>query len=112
MIMKRLATLLLLMFAFANADTEASETCQKLTAEGWCFFPPLPKSKQAAYGNYDRRTTWWHGYWINDNLKECSGKVPRYIEKQDIVVGDGEDCRVLRSRYRNGGYVPLAELEA
>ncbi len=72
----------------------------------------LPKSKQATFGNYDRRTTWWHGYWVNETLKECSGEVPRYIEKYDAIIGDGKDCDVLQNRYRNGGYIPLIGLEA
>ena len=107
--MNRILVFLLLAFAFANADV--SETCQKLMSEGWCFIVPTPKSPQANYGNYDRRTTWWSGYWKNDSAGECSQSVPRYVPKHDIVVGDGKNCRAAQNSYRNGGYIPISSLE-
>jgi len=102
---------LLLMLLISVAMVTASELGQKLTADGWCFVPPRPKSAQAAPGNTDRRTTWWEGYWENPSISECSKAVPRYLPKQDIVVGDDSECRDMRSTYRYGGYYPNSNIE-
>jgi hypothetical protein len=105
--MKKLMLLLLMAFAFASA----SELGKKLTAEGWCFMPPRPKSAQAAYGNYDKRTTWFYGYWVNSAEQECSLETPRLIPKHGIYVGDGRDCESAAYTWRNGGYMPNSKIE-
>jgi hypothetical protein len=79
--MKKSILLLLLLTSFALS----SEQCRRLLNEGWCYIAPTPKSAQARHGNYDGRTTWWVGYWKNESLKECSGTIPRYIEKQVLL---------------------------
>jgi len=107
--MNKIVVFLLLVFATANANV--SEACRRLMLEGWCFIAPTPKSAQANYGNYDRRTTWWIGYWINASAGECSESIPRYVPKYDIVIGDGKNCRTIQNSYRNGGYVPIGSLE-
>lgn len=104
--MKRIMLILLIAsLAFA------SELCQKLNAEGWCFVPPRPKSAQANYGNYDKRTTWFYGFWKNDSQKECSIEIPRYISKANMYIGDGRSCESSFYTWRNGGYIPLNSLE-
>lgn len=39
----------------------------RIVAAGWRYVMPEPKSKAAAWGNKDTRTTWWPGYWKNAN---------------------------------------------
>jgi hypothetical protein len=55
--------------------------------QGWEYVMPKPKSPQAAWGNPDRRTTWWNGYWINRNSNQYSSKEP--VLKDGKYVGDG-----------------------
>ena len=44
--------------------------------QGWKYTMPYPKSNQAAWGNYDGRTTWWYGYWYNWITKKYSSETP------------------------------------
>lgn len=37
---------------------------------------PKPKSSQAAWGNFDGRTTWYYGYWYNVETKAYSKETP------------------------------------
>ncbi len=46
-----------------QADKATLSAAVELYSQGWRFTMPRPKSAQAAWGNYDRRTTWWYGYW-------------------------------------------------
>jgi hypothetical protein len=63
----------------------------ELTAAGWVYVMPEPKSGQADWGNSDRRTTWWMGYWRNAAKNETSAAPPEKVEGQ--FVGDGKGRR-------------------
>lgn len=80
-----------------NCDSTVS--C--LRASGWRYIAPVPKSPQAGWGNYDRRTTWWYGR-REKSGNEFSESVPRVklYNKVAVVSGDGINNK---NRYRNGG---------
>jgi hypothetical protein len=60
---------------------------------------PIPKSRQAAWENRDRRTTWYYGHWDNIKNGECSKEMP--VRKDNgTYYGDYQD---LRNYWRNGG---------
>lgn len=80
-----------------------------LRTAGWRFHAPRPKSAQAAWGNHDRRTTWFYGYWTDG--KRVSDSIPhiRRFGSKALVVGDGIDNR---GYYRNGGSpAPLTQIQ-
>jgi hypothetical protein len=60
---------------------------------------PAPKSRQAAWGNYDRRTTWYDGYWTNLKTHATSSLQP-IKDANGQWIGDGQGGR---THYRNGG---------
>jgi len=82
-----------------NADRNTISTAIELRTQGWFYVPPQPKSRQAAWGNYDGRTTWWYGYWINKKNSKISARIP--VKQQDgVYYGDGIDLRLI---WRRGG---------
>lgn len=82
-----------------SASENDTEEAYLLAAQGWRYTLPQPKSRQAAWGNSDGRTTWWYGYWENIDTNEYSSKIPK-IGQAGIFIGDGQK---LKGYYRNGG---------
>jgi hypothetical protein len=74
-------------------------TAVEMYLQGWRYAMPVPKSRQAAWGNFDRRTTWYYGYWFNIKTEECSKETPVRKENGNYH-GDYQD---LRGYWRNGG---------
>ena len=86
----------------------AVRTALDLKHAGWTYVMPSPKSRQAAWGNYDRRTTWWPGYWSNARTGAVSESQP-YKGDRGQWLGDG---RGGRAYYRNGASPrPPTEIE-
>jgi hypothetical protein len=75
----------------------------ELYSQGWRYTMPRPKSSQAAWGNGDRRTTWWNGYWENKQTDAVSEKDPVKRES-GLYYGDNQN---LMSTWRNGGSPPV-----
>lgn len=73
-----------------------------LRQEGWRFHAPRPKSAQAAWGNYDRRTTWYFGYWAKDGGTEYSENTPAVRRQGKLVVIEGDGVNNSQY-YRHGG---------
>ena len=59
----------------------------ELATRGWTYVMPRPKSSKAAWGNTDRRTTWWAGYWMKERTRQTSTRQPN---PADGFKGDGE----------------------
>lgn len=78
---------------------ETIRTAVEMYLQGWRYTMPRPKSKQAAWGNRDGRTTWFYGYWYNVKTGECSKETPVRKENGNYH-GDYQD---LRGYWRNGG---------
>jgi len=76
----------------------AIRTALELKRAGWTYTMPRPKSAQARWGNHDRRTTWWPGYWKNVRTGATSETQP-YKDERGEWVGDGRGV----GYYRNGG---------
>jgi hypothetical protein len=80
--------------------SNCSSTITCLRASGWRYIAPTPKSHQAAWGNYDRRTTWYYGHWTNGTDFSDSQPKVQVFHGRYLVIGDG----INNSRYyRNGG---------
>jgi hypothetical protein len=82
-----------------SASKEDIEEAHSLATAGWRYVLPQPKSAQAAWGNYDGRTTWWYGYWENIKTNEYSSAIPK-LGQSGVWVGDGQN---RRGYYRRGG---------
>ncbi len=82
-----------------RVDRETIAAAVELYSQGWKYTMPRPKSKQAAWGNTDGRTTWWNGYWTNERTSSLSMTDPRR-RANGIYYGDAQD---LRYTWRNGG---------
>ncbi len=74
----------------------------EMYSQGWRYTMPQPKSRQAAWGNGDGRTTWWYGYWMNTKTKAVS-KTDPVRRDNGLYYGDAQD---LRNTWRNGGTPP------
>ena len=61
-------------------------------------YTPEPKSRQAAWGNRDGRTTWWVGYWVNAKTDASSSSQPTF-DANGHWVGDGRGF----TAWRRGG---------
>lgn len=84
------------------AERETIIAAVELYSQGWRYTMPRPKSAQAAWGNGDRRTTWWNGYWENQQTGAVSQKDP-IKRSSGLYYGDNQD---LRATWRNGGSPP------
>lgn len=82
-----------------SASEDDIEEAYLLAVQGWRYTLPQPKSRQAAWGNPDGRTTWWYGYWENIDTNMYSSKKPK-LGQSRIFIGDGQK---LKGYYRNGG---------
>jgi len=85
-----------------SADRKTIIEAVELYWQGWRYCMPQPKSAQAAWGNYDGRTTWWYGYWLNQKTGAVSQTSP-VKRLNGIFYGDNQD---LRNKWRNGGSPP------
>lgn len=85
-----------------TADKTTIVAAVELYSQGWRYYMPMPKSRQAAWGNGDRRTTWWYGYWTNEKSQAVSSADPTK-HSNGIYYGDTQD---LRHNWRNGGTPP------
>jgi hypothetical protein len=84
------------------AQSDAYSTAISMQKQGWSYTLPVPKSRQAAWGNYDRRTTWWYGYWYNSQTGFYSQTTPR-LNASGLWIGDYQN---FRGYWRNGGSPP------
>jgi hypothetical protein len=75
------------------------QTALDLKHAGWTYVMQEPKSRQASWGNHDRRTTWFDGYWTNLKTHATSSMQP-IKDANGQWVGDGQGGR---THYRNGG---------
>jgi len=80
------------------SSSEVQAACEMLY-EGWAYTMPRPKSSQAAWGNSDKRTTWWNGYWHNSKTNAYSSITP-YKGDSGAYIGDGQN---RSNNWRNGG---------
>ena len=60
-----------------SANKQIIRTAIEMYEQGWQYTMPKPKSAQATWGNYDRRTTWWKGYWHNTKTNKYSNNTPQ-----------------------------------
>jgi len=63
---------------------------------------PIPKSPQATWGNYDRRTTWFNGYWHNEKTNQYSSSEPTKRDNGEYL-GDYQN---QSNTWRNGRSPP------
>ena len=57
-----------------------------LKTAGWHYEMPQPKSKTAKWGNFNKGTTWFPGYWLNATTNKTSATQP---VASDNFKGDG-----------------------
>ncbi len=57
-----------------------------LKTAGWHYEMPQPKSKTAKWGNFNKGTTWFPGYWLNATTNKTSATQPT---ASDNFKGDG-----------------------
>lgn len=74
-------------------------TAMEMYDQGWRYTMPSPKSAQAVWGNSDRRTTWWYGYWHNEKTGLYSDSTPKKGQS-GMYLGDNQD---QSGSWRNGG---------
>ena len=72
-----------------SCDKATIQTAVELKHAGWTYIMLEPKSPQAAWGNHDGRTTWWVGYWVNDNDRSTSSGQPKKDENGKLVAQTG-----------------------
>ena len=85
-----------------RADLETQRVAVEMYLQGWRYTMPQPKSAQARWGNTDRRTTWFYGYWFNSDTSQYSSIQP--TKKQNgLYIGDNQN---QKGYYRNGGSPP------
>ena len=82
-----------------SANKQTIRTAIEMYEQGWKYTMPEPKSAQATWGNYDRRTTWWRGYWYNKKTNKYSENTPKKGEN-GYYYGDGQNNA---GYWRNGG---------
>jgi len=76
-----------------EANKAQVEQATELYNQGWRYVLPSPKSEQAEWGNYSRRTTWYEGGWRNKKTNSYSYDVPqknnngKYIRDGDNRLG-------------------------
>jgi len=82
-----------------SADEKEIQIACEIYAQGWRYTMPRPKSNQAAWGNRDKRTTWFYGWWYNEKTGEYSDATPQKT-KSGLYKGDS---RNNAHSWRNGG---------
>ena len=89
-----------------KADSATIQKALGMIRQGWVYIMPEPKSTQAAWGNRDGRTTWWVGYWINEETDKTSSVEP--VLENGKYVGDENGSRFWR---RGGSPPPPTKIE-
>ncbi len=79
------------------ADQATISQALEMQKAGWVYTMPEPKSKKAAWGVRDGRTTWWVGHWDNTLTKQTSAATPTRVDGK--WVGDGQGS----GGWRRGG---------
>jgi len=82
-----------------NVDRETLIEAVKIYLQGWRYTMPQPKSAQAAWGNYDGRTTWWKGYWYNNKTNKYS-RIKPHKQSNGYYYGDEQN---EKDYWSNGG---------
>lgn len=77
---------------------EIREACE-MYEQGWTYTMPIPKSKKAAWGITDGRTTWYYGYWYNTKTGKYSDTTPKK-SSNGLYIGDNQNSA---NKWRNGG---------
>ena len=86
-----------------STDKQTLIAAVELYSQGWRYHMPQPKSRQAAWGNGDGRTTWFYGFWDNAKTGGTS-KTDPVRRANGTYYGDSQD---LRNTWRNGGSPPI-----
>ena len=73
-----------------NADRDQIISAVEMYNQGWRYIMPRPKSRQAAWGNSDGRTTWYNGWWVNENTGRYSRSTP-VKSANGIFIGDAQN---------------------
>jgi len=78
-----------------SASAADVASANKLQASGWTYVMPEPKSKTAAWGNKNTKSTWYPGYWKN------AGGATSVVQptEADAFKGDGES----KPKWKDGG---------
>jgi micrococcal nuclease len=84
-----------------QVDKETIATALELKNAGWKYLMPEPKSAQAAWGNSDKRTTWYVGFWVNKDGSKSASQ-PKKNDKGE-VKGDGGAGLDIASEGQSGG---------
>jgi hypothetical protein len=82
-----------------NVDKQTLIVAVEHYLQGWVYVMPVPKSKQAYWGNDDGRTTWWAGYWFNNKSNKYSESTPEK-HSNNYYYGDDQN---YKGTWRNGG---------
>jgi len=82
-----------------KTDAATQAVAVELSQQGWTYTMPVPKSKEAIWGNPDGRTTWWFGYWFNTKTNKYSDTDPKK-DASGAYVGDDQ---IRKDFYRRGG---------
>lgn len=89
-----------------NANPLELEIAKELKKQNWIYIMPIPKSKAARWGNTDGRTTWWYGYWYNEQTKEYSYSIPILSSNGKYEVDPVHVGVHWRNDWRTGGTPP------
>ncbi|MSR41077.1 MAG: hypothetical protein EXS10_04160 [Phycisphaerales bacterium] len=79
-----------------GAPTGDQYLADALKNAGWSYELPQPKSKTAKWGNFNKVSTWWPGYWVNAKTSATSATQP---VESDAFKGDG----LPKPAWKNGG---------
>ncbi len=82
-----------------RANKRTLTTAAELYLQGWRYTMPGPKSNQAAWGNYDGRTTLWKGHWYNNKTNKYSRSTP-LKQSNGYYYGDNQNDK---GNWSNGG---------
>ncbi len=82
-------------------DPQTMELALELKRAGWTYIMPQPKNTQARWGNGDGRTTWWIGYWKNEQ-DDTSSSIQPQKGARGHFIGD----RKGYLHWRRGGSPP------
>lgn len=98
-----------------SCSGSAVQTAIDLKHAGWTYIMPEPKSRQAAWGNPDGRTTWWVGYWVNGRTGASSFAEPKKriplangLATATVSRFGGEEVLLRHPAKSNGSVRPTA----
>ena len=79
-------------------DDKTKNKALQMKRQGWKYIMPRPKSKDADWTITDGRTTWYNGFWNNENTQKRSLKEPK-LSKTGDYIGDEKGVE----EWRKGG---------